>query len=83
MMLWLRKRYLTTQDIFLIPTEYQPNGSRASVETTFAMLKENLGLNSVTVRGIKKTKVHILLICIASIAGTLAVNISKDSDKAA
>ena len=56
---------------------------RTSVERTFARLKENLGLNNVTVRGIRKTKVHVLLSCIALIAGTIAVNISKDSEKAA
>ncbi|MGI6706739.1 MAG: transposase [Clostridia bacterium] len=54
-----------------------------SVERAFARLKENLYLNNVTVKGIRKTKVHVLLSCIALIAGTIAVNIPKDSEKAA
>jgi hypothetical protein len=56
---------------------------RTSVERTFARLKENLGLNNVTIRGIRKTKVHVLLSCIALIAGIIAVNRSKESTKAA
>ena len=54
---------------------------RTSVERTFARLKENLGLNNITVRGIRKTKVHVLLSCIALIAGTIAVNISEERRK--
>ena len=56
---------------------------RTSVERTFARLKENLGLNNITVRGIRKTKVHVLLSCIALVAGTIAVNTSKESERAA
>jgi IS5 family transposase len=56
---------------------------RTSVERTFARLKENLGLNNITVKGIRKTKVHVLLSCIALVAGTIAVNLSKESEKAA
>jgi len=56
---------------------------RTSVERTFARLKENLGLNNITVRGIRKTKVHVLLSCISLVAGTIAVNTSKESERAA
>jgi transposase len=56
---------------------------RTAVERAFSRLKENLGLNNITVRGIRKTRVHVLLSCIALIAGTIAVNVSKESDKAA
>jgi transposase len=56
---------------------------RTSVERTFARLKENLGLNNIAVRGIKKTKVHVLLSCIALVAGTIAINQPKESKRAA
>ena len=56
---------------------------RTAVERAFSRLKENLGLNNITVRGIRKTRVLVLLSCIALIAGTIAVNVSKESDKAA
>ena len=56
---------------------------RTSVERTFARLKENLGLNNITVRGIRKTKVHVLLSCITLIAGTIAINQHKSGKEAA
>lgn len=56
---------------------------RTSVERTFARLKENLGLNNITVRGIRKTKIHVLLSCITLIAGTIAINQHKAGKEAA
>jgi len=56
---------------------------RTSVERTFSRLKEHLGLNNVTVRGIKKTIIHVLLSCIGLIAGTIAANLYSIKKKAA
>lgn len=50
---------------------------RTSVERVFSRLKEHLGANLIRVRGIKKVTTHLLLCCIALIAGTIAVNRSK------
>ena len=50
---------------------------RTSVERTFSRLKEHLGANLLRVRGIKKVTTHLLICCIALIAGTLAVNRRK------
>ncbi|HML34177.1 transposase [Sporomusa sphaeroides] len=47
---------------------------RTSVERVFSRLKEHLGANLIRVRGIQKVTTHLLLCCIALIAGTLAVN---------
>lgn len=46
---------------------------RTAVERCFAMLKEHLGLNNLTKRGIKKALFNALLSCIAMIAGTITV----------
>ncbi len=46
---------------------------RTSVERVFSRLKEHLGANSVRTQGIKKATAHLLLCCIALLAGTLAV----------
>lgn len=47
---------------------------RTAVERCFSRLKEYLSANNLKVRGIKKVTTHLLLNCIALIAGTLAVN---------
>lgn len=47
---------------------------RTSVERVFSRLKEHLGANSVRIQGIKKVTSHLLLCCIALLAGTIAVN---------
>jgi len=52
---------------------------RTSVERTFSRLKEYLGLEHFTIKGIKKAKVHVLLNCISLIAGTIAVNMKTKS----
>ncbi len=47
---------------------------RTSVERFFARIKEHLLADNLTLVGIKKVKVHMLLSCITLIAGTLAAN---------
>lgn len=56
---------------------------RTCVERTFSRLKEYLGLKHLTLKGIMKTKVHVLLNCISLIAGTLAVNMKSKNAQAA
>jgi transposase, IS5 family len=56
---------------------------RTSVERFFSRLKEHLMVDNLTVGGIKKAKAHLLLSCIALIAGTLAINSCKTSQKTA
>ena len=47
---------------------------RTSVERVFSRLKEHLSANSTRTRGIHKVTSHLLLCCIALLAGTIAVN---------
>lgn len=56
---------------------------RASVERCNSRLKEYLNLDNIRSKGIKKAKVHTLLNCIALVAGTISLNISKSLNKAA
>jgi len=56
---------------------------RTSIERTFSRLKEHLGLEDITLKGMKKTKVHVLLGCISLIVGTMTVNLHKSKTKAA
>ena len=56
---------------------------RTAVERCNNRLKEYLNLDNIRSKGIKKTKVHALLNCIALVAGTIAVNMKKSLDIAA
>lgn len=56
---------------------------RTGVERFFSRLKGQLLADDLTVKGIKKVKVHILLSSITLIAGTLAVNQKTILNKAA
>ncbi|MDR5659380.1 transposase, partial [Serpentinicella sp. ANB-PHB4] len=56
---------------------------RTSVERCNSRLKEYLNLNNIRSKGIKKAKIHALLNCIALVAGTIAVNLSKSLNIAA
>ena len=56
---------------------------RTSVERAFSRLKGQLGANMVRVQGIKKVTAHLMLCCIALLAGTIAVNRQTNQQKAA
>lgn len=56
---------------------------RTSGERCNSRLKIYLNLDNIRSRGIKKAKMHALLNCIALIAGTIAVNKTTSSNKAA
>jgi transposase len=50
---------------------------RTAVERCFSRLKEYLGLNNLTLKGIEKAKLHATLCCIALISCTIAINVDN------
>ncbi|WP_427337965.1 hypothetical protein [Caloranaerobacter sp. DY30410] len=56
---------------------------KISVERCNSRLKKYLNLDNIRSKGIKKAKVHALLNCIALVAGTISLNISKTLNKTA
>jgi hypothetical protein len=56
---------------------------RTSSERCNSRLKTYLNVDNIRSKGIKKTKLHVLLNCISLIAGTIAVNNIKANEKAA
>lgn len=50
---------------------------RTAVERCFGRLKQHLGANSITTRGLEKVIFHLTLSCIALLAGSIAVSKTK------